>query len=211
MAQNADTSGSFHRPTLLDYLTVLEHETLELCLEVHVGALEIGLVGVQRGAVVHAQLPGASGPFALQLLAKLPNTRLSPQRWRECEANVSAPWRELLEPHPEEQPAGRRQRLSLVRAELRELDAELAAESGVYEIPRPEPGPVERKALDIVGRLFDWCAIDSYLEGEIEVARALVQRRGQIQADILALANLERLRLRLLEDELTAKVEELSP
>ena len=38
---HADISGSFQRPTLVDYLIVAEHETLDLGLKLYVGALEV--------------------------------------------------------------------------------------------------------------------------------------------------------------------------
>jgi len=217
MTRSADISGAFAHPTLVDYLVVLEHESLEICLQIHVGALEVGTVGVRRGVVSHAELPGARGEVALRLIASLANARISPEAWAEAEAeaeaeaNVTRPWRELLDGALAEQAEGRRQRLSLVRAELRELDAELAAESGIYEIPRPEPGPAERAALQVVAQLFDWATIDAYLDGDVEQARTLAQRRGQLcSSDAIVVANVERLQLRLLDDELAAGIAEVS-
>lgn len=210
MSKNVDTSGSYQRPTLIDYLVVLEQEELEISLHVHVGTLEVGVVSVQQGAVVHANLPGATGDSALKLISQLPNTRISPEVWTNPEPNITAPWRDLIPVQDYDQSVDRRQRLSLVRAELRELDAELAAESGVYELPTSEPGPIERKALRIVGSLFDWSALDAYLDDDIEDARSIMQKRTQIASDPIALANLERLRLRLLDDELAADFAEVS-
>lgn len=208
---HADISGSFQRPTVVDYLIVAEHETLDLGLKLYVGALEVGLVGLEAGRVVYAELPGASGNLAVSLLSRLPSARIMPESWVSRTPNVLAPWRELIDGRLWGSSAGRSQRLATARAELRELDAELAAESGVYSCPLPQPSGDEGQAQRLAAELLDWAAIEAYLCGEVEQARLLVDRRERLRpGELTCAANLERLRLRLLEDELAADVAELA-
>ena len=211
MNESADISGAFQHPTLVDYLMVVEHDPIDLCLHLYVGALEVGIIGVRGGRVVHADLPGASGNTALSLLARLPDARITPEPWTERANNVEGAWRQLVDQGQIANSPGRRQRLSQIRAELRELDAELAAESGVYEIARPEPSSADASALRVATELLDWAVVEAYLVRDIEGARILAERREQLEpGDLTSAANLERLRLRLLEDEIAADVAEVT-
>lgn len=211
MSGSADISGAFQRPTLVDYLIVVEHDSLDICLHLHVGALEVGVIGVRGGRVVHAELPGAKGDTALSLLARLPDARVSAERWTQLATNVDRSWRSVVEPSSLDNSPGRRQRLTQIRAELRELDAEIAAESGVYAIEGPQPVSVDARTLKVAAELFDWAVIEAYMSGSVEAARSLAERREQLKpGDLTSAANLERLRLRLLEDELAAGVAEVT-
>ena len=211
MNGSADISGAFQRPTLVDYLIVVEHDSIDLCLHLYVGALEVGIIGVRGGRVVHADLPGASGNTALSLLARLSDARITPEPWTERASNVEGGWRQLVDQGQIANSPGRRQRLAQIRAELRELDAEIAAESGVYEIAQPEPSSAGAPALAVATELLDWAVVEAYLVRDIEGARALAERREQLKpGDLTSAANLERLRLRLLEDELVAGVAEVT-
>lgn len=207
---NADISGAFQRPTLVDYLFVAEHETLDLGLKLYVGALEVGLVGLEAGRVVYAELPGATGNLAVSLLSQLPSVRLMPETWAPRTPNVLVPWRELIDGRQWETSAGRSRRLVQIRAELRELDAEQAAESGVFSCP-PRPPSDTAKAQQIAAELLDWAVIETYLSGELEQARALADRRERLwPGELTCAANLERLRLRLLENEIATDVAEVA-
>ena len=203
MTTNADISGAFQRPTLVDYLIVAEHEGLDLGLHLHIGALEVGRVEVRGGQVVFAELPGAAGDAAVSLLARLANARVMPERGLAGQANVETPWRELIDEAQWASSPGRKQRLAQIRAELRELDGEPAAESGVYEVPSDLDADDHRVART-AAELIDWVAIETYLEGDVDRARALFEQHERLRpGEIVNAANLERLRLRLLEDDLT--------
>lgn len=213
MMSNAHISGAFQRPTLVDYLIVAEHETLDLSLKLYVGRLDVGLVGVAAGKVVYAELPGAEGKLAVSLLSRLPSARIMAETWAPRTPNVFAPWRELIDGSQWASSADRSQRLVQIRAELRELEAETAAESGVFSDP-PAPraaGGDEARAEKIMSELLDWAGIEAYLSGDLEQAQALIDRRERLcPGQLMCGANLERLRLRLLEDEIAASVTEVA-
>jgi hypothetical protein len=206
MSNNADISGVFQRPTLMDYLVVAESQKVDAGLNVYVGRLEVGLVGLSGGRVVYADMPGASGNTALSLLARLSNARIVINQWSAHLANVDRPWRELVgEPDPNAA-VGRAQRLAEVRAELRELDSERESESGVYDRIENNTGDLGL-ARRVAAELLDWAVIDAYTSGDFEVSRELASAREIVApGDLLAAANLERLRLRLLEDEFVSGV-----
>lgn len=206
MTRHADMSGAFQRPTLVDYLIVAEHQQLDVRLQLFVGALEVGVVGVSGGRVVHAELPGASGDAAVVLLARLPDMRIMPERWTGGVTNVEASWRELIDLGLQDGSAGRSQRLAQVRAELGELAAELADDPDPRE---PACDATDARAQQTAAELLDWAAIEVYLRGDVDRARTLVLRSDQLfPGQLLCAANLERLRLRLLEDEIAQDVAE---
>jgi biotin carboxyl carrier protein len=208
MTTHADISGAFQRPTLVDYLIVAEHQRLDLALHLHIGALEVGVIGVSGGGVVHAELPGASGDPAITLLARLPDTRIMPERWTPRVTNVDRPWRELIPESMQESSPGRSQRLAEVRAELQELAEELAAEEPAAEEPASS-SQADARAKRMAAELLDWAAIEAYMSGGVERARTLVQRSEEVRpGQLICAANLERLRLRLLEDEIATEVAE---
>jgi hypothetical protein len=210
MSNVAELSGAFQRPNLIDYLLVAEHQQLAVGLHVHVGRLDIGIVGVHAGQPIHADMPGASGNTAFSLLARVSNARIVPSRWQHDVGNIDKPWRDLVS---EDEPAlatGRSQRLAQVRAELRELDSEGAEGSGVFERVEPERDHEYHLAARVAAEIVDWAVVESYLRGEFEHARGLIVHRERLcPGELLPAANLERLRLRLLEDEFVAGVAEV--
>ncbi|NVB42565.1 hypothetical protein G6O69_32375 [Pseudenhygromyxa sp. WMMC2535] len=207
MSINADVSGSFQRPTLVDYLIVAELQSLDLGLRLWIGALEVGLVGLRDGQVTHAELPGASGDPALTLLARLP-VRITTELWSTELHTVRSPWRELVDESIWGASPGRAQRLEAIRSELQELFSE-PKQRLIEEI---DPVEVQEdhaltRARRLATELLDWAAVEAYLGGDRERARRLLGQREQLlPGDLLCAANLERLRLRLLEDEITASV-----
>lgn len=207
MSNAAELSGSFQRPNLVDYLLVAEHQKLEVALHVHVGRLDIGIVGIHAGLAVYADMPGAMGNTAFALLARVSNARIVPSRWQHAGGNIDKTWREII---GESEPAlatGRTQRLAQVRAELRELDSERAEDSGVFQHQHQHQ---HQLAARVAAELVDWAVVEAYLRGEIDLARGLVVQRERIcPGELLPAANLERLRLRLLEDEFVAGVAEV--
>lgn len=210
MNDGADISGAFQRPNPIDYLLVAESLCLDVGLNVHVGRLEVGLIGLRGGRVMFADMPGASGHTALSLLVRLSNARVMVNRWTAHAVNVEAPWRELVGEGDGRWSVGRAQRLAEVEAELRELDGESAADSGAYEIAGVRSVDADAPARRVVAELLDWGVSEAYLGGELEHARMLACVRERVQPnDLLAAANLERLRLRLLEDEFVAGVAEV--
>jgi hypothetical protein len=209
--QATDVSGVFDRPDLIDYILVAEHQQLDLCLRVYVGRLEIGLIGVHVGSPVYADMPGATGNTAFALLARLSNARIVPSRWKYDTTNIDSPWRELVGGGEQVSPAGRTRRLADVRSELRELDEELAQEqSGEIEREVGSHDDEQQLALKVAAELLDWRVVEVYLRGDFEHARRLAGQRERLQpGELLPAANLERLRLRLLEDEFVAGVAEV--
>ncbi|MCA9696473.1 MAG: hypothetical protein KC431_03025 [Myxococcales bacterium] len=207
MTSTADISGSFQRPSLVDYLIVAEHQSRDLGLRLWIGALEIGLIAVCAGEVAYAELPGAGGDTALTLLAKLP-ARVTPEPWVGRDRNVHKPWRELIDEQQWGNSPGRSQRLTAIRAELAELDeetGELDSQTGASVLADETEVPTRARRVSV--ELLDWLAIEAYLEGEREQARALLTvRERSAPGDLLCAANLERLRLRLLEDDIEASV-----
>jgi hypothetical protein len=210
MSNAAELSGSFQRPNLVDYLLVAEHQELDVGLHVHVGRLDIGVVGVHAGRAIHADMPGASGNTALALLSRVSNARVVPRRQQYDIQNIDKPWRELIGENEPSLATGRAHRLAHVRAELRELASERAEDSGVYEMVERTRDPEHHFAARVMAELVDWAVVEAYLCGEIEQARCLVVQRERLcPGDLLPAANLERLRLRLLEDEFVAGVAEV--
>lgn len=202
MNDSTNTSGAFMRPSLIDYLLVAEREQLRVGLLVHVGRLELGLVGVDGGRVVYAELPGSSGDLALALLTQVPGTRVVPQAWDGRPANVERSWRELVSDQQLNAAPGLAWRLDHVLAELAEIDE--------LERPADDVTPTHDPSVrDAVAELLDWGAAHACLHADIGRAHALLTRREQLCApDLVCAANLERLHLRLLEDEITTAVAE---
>lgn len=208
MTNLADISGAFVRPNLVDYLMLVEHDRRDASLHIYVGQLEVGLLGVENGSVVHAEMPGAGGDAALSLLLRLSNSRVLAEAPQRREPNVSRPWRELASESQLSSSPGRPQRLAQIRAELAELEIGQANESGVYELNRGTHE--ETRERKIVCELLSWVVVEAYLEGDREHARELASRCQQLHSgELLCTANLERLRLRLLEDEIAAEVAEV--
>ena len=147
-------SGALRRPTLVDYLIVAEQDSLDLSLRLYVGALEVGLIGIETGRLVYADLPGATGDLAISLLSRLPSPRVVPEAWASLTPNIHASWRDLVDGLEWDSPLGRSRRLVLIRAELRELDAQVT--SGLRPCPGPQPSGDAEKALAIVTELLDW-------------------------------------------------------
>lgn len=210
MSIAAELSGTFQRPNLVDYLLVAEHQQLEVGLHVHVGRLDIGLVGVHAGRAVHADMPGAIGNTAFALLARVSNARIVPSRWQYDVGNIDKPWRELVGENESALASGRTRLLAQVRTEMRELDDERAEDSGVFELIERKRDHEHDLAARVAAELVDWAVVEAYLRGELEQARGLVvQRERMCPGELLPAANLERLRLRLLEDEFVAGVAEV--
>lgn len=204
MSANTDISGSFQRPGLVDYIIVAENLRLDVELRLWIGALEVGLVGIAGGQVFYAEIPGATGDTALGLLARLP-ARVTPEAARTRESNVQAAWREVIDERAMGASAGRLQRLEAVRSELAELASESAGEAVVAAVV--DGDETDARARRGVAELLDWAAVEAYLGGDVERARLVLIDRERIQpGDLLCAANLERLRLRLLEDEIEACV-----
>lgn len=223
MTHSADLSGSFQRPHLVDYLLVAEQLGLDIALNVHVGRLEIGVVGIDGGQVIYAEMPGASGSTALSLLMRLPSARIVPGRWERKDSNLDKPWRELVDGRDGALGTDRTQRLGQVRAELRDLDDDSAGESGRRLVlltasnsgafTRVDPGGSEDSdgsETAAAADILDVAMLDAYLRGGIEHARELLLARDRLEPGLLLVAaNLERIRLRLLDDEFVTSIAEV--
>jgi hypothetical protein len=187
------------RPRLIDFVIVAEQQELDVGLRLWVGAVDVGLVGISAGRVVFAELPGAVGDVALQLLASLPEARVVPESWTIRVTNVESHWRTLVNQREIAGSVARVQRLVAARDALRSCVSNVAVVS-VEGIEVGEPGG---HALQIGLELLDWAAIGAYLDGDLDRARRLLERRTLLgRGNLICRANLERLRLRLLDEEL---------
>ena len=202
-------SSSNERPGLLDYLLVLEHGRLDVGLKVWIGALEVGFVGVAEGRAIHAELPGASGDAALSLLLRMSGAHVTLEPWQPVPGEMSS-WRDLMEAGQGEASAGRPQRLARARAELAGQGGLRSGVSG-REVEAEAPAQVgeeHERASRAVARMFEWAAVESYLVGELDEASELLRRASRLESTgWVSVANLERLRLRLLEAEIEASVQ----
>ena len=199
----ASVSGAFMHPLLVDYLLVAEEVRATVDLHLYIGRLELGLIGLNRGEVEFAELPGSAGDEALVLLARMPGTRVSAEPRHSRGANVTRPWREAVEPGQLESCPGQAWRLDAVREEL----AELAEEESSTESPARLEHDRDPLLVEIIGELLDWAAASACLADDIERAHALLVRRVQLcPTELICAANLERLHLRLLTDDIASSV-----
>jgi len=68
------------------------------CVQIWLGAVQIGRIDVLDGVVRHAEIPGARGDVALELIHRLPGARASVGPYYEVEATVTVDWRPVLDP-----------------------------------------------------------------------------------------------------------------
>jgi hypothetical protein len=61
---------------LADVLAYAEQRQLTLRLDIFLGAIEVGRIDILCGVVLHAEIPGAEGDGALELLAAMPHAEL---------------------------------------------------------------------------------------------------------------------------------------
>ena len=210
MGDIASSSGAFMRPTLLDYLIVAEELEFSVGLRVFIGRLELGLIGFERGRVVVAELPGSQGDSALALLVRMPGTRTVAELWSPRAPNVEAQWRDIVPSEQLASSSGRAWRLGAVRDELGELGPD-SKRSTPNKLVRRVPLPNEPLLLRVAGILLDWAAADACLDDEVERAHALLTQRVKLcPAELICAANLERLHLRLLADDIVTSVAEES-
>ncbi len=192
-------SSPAERPHLVDFLVVADHRRLDIGLRVWIGAIEVGLICISTGSVVFAELPGATGDVAVQLLASLSDARIVPESWTTRETNVASHWRTLVCERLLVESAARRQRLAAAGDALQPWSGQ--------EMAAPEPDEPNSRAQRVAVGLLDWAAIMAYLDGRLTRAQELLERRQAIGSDdLFCRANFERLRLRRLEDELDASL-----
>ena len=207
MADLANASGAFMRPKLVDYLLVAEELELSVCLRLFIGRLELGVIGLERGKAVFAELPGSEGDAALALLMRMPGTRAVAEPWSARGPNVETQWRDMAQAEQLASSPGLAWRLDAVRGELMELD-EPSCPPLVDNNHSAEPSS---DALRVAGILLDWAAADACLDDEIKRAHALLTRRVALcRTELICAANLERLHLRLLADDIVTSVAEES-
>lgn len=215
MSPAAHITNSGERPRLVDFLLIAEDQQIDVGLRVWVGAVDVGLVGIASGTVVFAEIPGTAGDPALKLLAILSGARFVPEAWTTRVTNVESSWRTLVDERELLASADRAQRLAAARDELqrragsvREHSARASEasseDSGVFGCDEPDEST--RRALRLGLELLDWGAISAYLRGDLDRARRLLERREQLQpGDLICQANLQRLRMRILDQEVEAR------
>lgn len=208
MAKTQATSerGERERPALVDYLLVAAREKLELSLRLRLGALELGQLGLEDGRVVHAQMPGASGNLALELLARVPGTRVEPGPAVDEAANVNRDWREVFAGALKARSSGRTARRGRVYAELRGLglldeddERDPGASMSMTTLSVTEHAlELSAATLELLGR----AALEAYLRGDLDQAQALFSRCVHLSPESRCCrTNLERVRLRILDEE----------
>lgn len=200
-------ASASQQPSLIDYMSVAEAEQLDLELRLYVGAFEVGLICLRAGVVTHAELPGAQGDAALALIARLPNLSPMPEPASERPTTVAQPWRELIDEDLWRGAAGRSTQLAQARSQIHgQLGA--VTRLAVPEASAAAASPAANdRARQVTADLLGWAAIEAYLAGQLERAHSLAVRRAQLSTDdVVGAANVERLRLRLLENEITASL-----
>jgi len=197
MPDYAPPSAPVERPYLVDFLTVIDDQKLDIALRLWMGSIEVGLIGISTGRVVFAELPGATGGAALQLLASLTEARLVPEPWTKRESNVDLQWRALVNEHEPVSSTVRKQRLAAAR---HALQGWILEDLGGSEDEAPND-----RAQRVVLDLLDWSSIVAYLNGDLDRTEELLSRRKSLgPTDTICSANLARLRLRRLDDEFSS-------
>lgn len=117
------------------YVALAHEQRLSLRLRVSLGAIEIGVVDLQDGELVHAELPGASGDRAVELLARMRRVDIACEPLPQTPVlDVSRPWREFF--------AGVDTPTAPVAAHIRGQFAEVARPGAVARVPVIVPAPV---------------------------------------------------------------------
>ncbi|GEM_PF-6814703 len=100
--------------TLAQYLDVLEPSGNNAAIELSVGRLPVGRVELRGGRPVHAELPGAVGDKALELLARIPRSEVSLVEPERCRRTLVRPWRGYVgKPGPLSRGSGQLLRLAV--------------------------------------------------------------------------------------------------
>ena len=197
--------SSEEHPSLCDYLLTAESEQLTIALRLKLGAVEVGLVVIAAGELIHAELPGAAGDPALELLAQVGEVQVELSPASAVTRTVNGSWKSIFADALRAQGPGRAGRRALVCERLRRAGflAELESEEQSEErLADSEVDPelrtrAEQQLLD----LLHLDAMGAYLRGDF--GRALASLRlGVVLAGAPAYrTNLERLRQRILEEQ----------
>ncbi|MFV8751519.1 tetratricopeptide repeat protein [Nannocystaceae bacterium ST9] len=191
------------RPGLVDYLRVASRDSLTFELRLRVGAIACGRLAIRDGRVIHAEMPGATGDLALELLGRVPNLRAEPGALGESEVSLRQPWTHSLAAVIEQtQDESAHLRRARVYAELRALglgpptDPPSAAVN--HSFSRLQLGRARRSAA----RLLRRAGMLAYLAGDLERARRCYERALTLRPrDLESRANTERIRARMLDGE----------
>lgn len=199
---------AYSRPRLVDYLQIASHESLTLELQLRLGAIACGRLAVREGRVIHAEMPGANGELALELLGRVPDLRVEVGALGETETTVTRPWSSILGSigDQDEQASGRR---AQVYAELRDFglgsqSKDLASPTTVHSFSALQLRRAQRVAATLLRR----AGLLAYLAGDLDRARRCYERVLALRPrDIESRVNAERIRARMLDDEQLGKIE----
>lgn len=192
-------------PLLCDYLLTVESEQLTIGLCLKLGAVEVGLIGVAAGKVIHAELPGIEGDAALELLAQLGDVHVELCQAGTVARTVEGSWKSIFADALRAQGPGRAGRRAAVCEQLRAAgfigqpqDEERGPEVlGDSEVDPELRTRAEQQLLELLHR----DAMIAYLRGDFERALAAMRLGSALAGAPAYRTNLERLRQRILEEQ----------
>ncbi|MFV8751521.1 tetratricopeptide repeat protein [Nannocystaceae bacterium ST9] len=161
---------------------------------------------MREGRVVHAEMPGATGELALELLGRVPDLRVEVAAASGVDpATVERPWLAILgsvaDRVDDEHASMRRAR---VYAELRELGIGVGP-ALVALPPTPSyPAVKLRAARHVAASLLRRAGLLAYLADDLDRARRCYERALTLRPrDAASRVNAERIRARMLDGERT--------
>lgn len=198
-------------PRLTDYLQVAALDGLSFELQVRLGAIACGKLWIRSGSVIHAELPGASGEQALQLLARIPNARFEVASLGSSVITIERPWTDILGVSLSLAGEGGSGRRHLdVYAKLREsgLGPRLGG-LAEEEAPLPRHTSLQaQRATRSAALLLRRAGLVAYLSGDLERARRCYERVLAVRPhDLESRANVERIRARQLVEQQLRRLE----
>lgn len=202
---------AYSRPRLIDYLQIASHESLTVELQLRLGAIACGRLAIREGRVIHADMPGASGELALELLGRVPNLRVEVGALGETETTVTRSWTSVLG-SAGDQDEHASVRRAQVYAELRHFglgggSKELTSTTTAHSFSSLQLRRAQRVAATLLRR----AGLLAYLGGDLDRARRCYERVLALRPrDIESRVNAERIRARMLDDEQLGRMESQS-
>lgn len=177
------------KPSAADILHSLADQGRSVSALLWLGRVEVGRIDVERGEVIHAEIPGASGDTALRLFPRLVGVRITLDELRVSERSVGPDWRELLGP-------------PVVDADLKSLGPKWADVARPRSKPphkaSPHPEPIQGSMAPPVQSDFDELfadAMKAYLRRDYSLALELFEACEELMpGDRRVAHNLGRLR-----------------
>jgi hypothetical protein len=193
---------------LTDYLQVAALDELSFELQVRLGAIACGKVAIRSGSVIHAELPGASGEQALQLLARIPNARFEVGALASAPTTIERAWTDVLGVSLTLASEGDSSRRHLdVFAQLRESG--LGPRLAIVDEALPRHTSLQtQRATRSAALLLRRAGLIAYLAGDLERARRCYERVLAVRPhDFESRTNVERIRARQLIEQQLRRLE----